>query len=98
MLAQKLIPKKEIGNLMNEHHQILRDDLKISTSKIETMINVALKAGAYGAKINGSGGGGCMFAYAPEDPERVAESINKVGGRSYIVHCDTGTKLEIERK
>ncbi len=34
------------------------------------MIAAALDAGALGAKINGSGGGGCMFAYAPPIPKR----------------------------
>ncbi len=34
-----------------------------------------LDAGAYGAKINGSGGGGCMFAYAPASPEKVKAAI-----------------------
>ena len=37
----------------------------------EAMIAAALDAGAFGAKINGSGGGGCMFAYAPDRPEIV---------------------------
>ena len=28
-------------------------------------------------KINGSGGGGCMFAYVPNNPEAIAEAIKK---------------------
>jgi len=45
---------------------------------------------AFGAKINGSGGGGTMFAYAPEKPERVAENIEKAGGKAYIINVDSG--------
>jgi galactokinase len=68
--------------------------LKISTPKIERMLESALKAGAYGGKINGSGGGGCMFVYAPNNPEDVADAIRKEGGRPYIVQIDEGTRTE----
>ena len=44
-----------------------------------------------GGKINGSGGGGCMFAYAPNNSEAIAEAIKKAGGKSYIVQADEGT-------
>ncbi len=84
----------EFGALLTEHHNILRDGLKISTAKIDTMIQAALDAGAYGAKINGSGGGGCMFAYCPENPERVVEAVQQAGGYAYVVHVDKGLFVE----
>ena len=80
-----------IGALLTEHHTVLRDILKVSTPKIESMLNVALEAGAMGGKISGSGGGGCMFAYAPGNSNEVAEAIEKVGGEAYIVTSDKGT-------
>jgi galactokinase len=46
-----------------------------------------------GGKINGSGGGGCMFAYAPNNPEAIAEAIENMGGKSYIVGGDRGTVI-----
>jgi galactokinase len=82
-----------IGGLLTKHHAILRDVLKVSTSKIEAMLEAALNAGALGGKINGSGGGGCMFAYAPKNPEAVAEAIEKVGGKVYIVESTGGSAL-----
>ena len=82
-----------IGQLLSDHHQVLRDVLNVSTPKIESMLNAALNAGALGGKINGSGGGGCMFAYSPESPEKVAEAIESVGGKAYIIQSDKGTKL-----
>ena len=84
-----------IGSLLNDHHTILRDDLYVSTNKIEAMINAAINAGAFGGKINGSGGGGCMFAYAPEEPEAVAHAIESVGGKAYIIYADDGTNVLI---
>jgi len=82
-----------IGKLLTEHHVILRDILKVSTSKIEAMLNVALNAGAFGGKINGSGGGGCMFAYAPKNPEVVAEAIERAGGKAHILESTAGSTL-----
>ncbi|MES2797758.1 MAG: galactokinase family protein [Bacteroidota bacterium] len=82
------------GNLLNKHQDNLRDAKKISTPKIDRMINAALEAGAKGAKINGSGGGGCMFAYAPKNPEKVAEAIEKEGGKAYIITITEGSRIE----
>ena len=82
-----------IGKLLTELHVVLRDIFSISTPRIELMLDAAIKAGALGGKITGSGGGGCMFAYAPNHPEKVAEAIEQAGGKAYIVHSDDGTKL-----
>jgi galactokinase len=91
VLKEKIIDHNKFGQLLNEHHKILRDNLKISTPKIDRMIDAALKAGALGAKINGSGGGGCMFAYAPHNPEVVLEEVKKIAPDSHIVYVDKGT-------
>ena len=88
------LDREKIGFLLNDHHKILRDVLSISTSKIDRMIDAALNAGAYGAKINGSGGGGCMFAYAPVEPEIVLDAIKKISKEAYIVYSDEGTREE----
>jgi galactokinase len=84
----------KIGRLINDHQAALRDVLGISTPKIDRMIEAGLKAGALGGKINGSGGGGCMFVYAPERTDAVAEAIESVGGKAYVVHADKGMSCE----
>lgn len=94
ILQRDSIDRKRIGVLLNRHHAALRDVQKISTPKIERMIDAALHAGAYGAKINGSGGGGCMFAYAPEHADQVAEAIERAGGKAHVVTIDQGTRIE----
>lgn len=93
-LNKKDIDHKLIGTLLNDHQKVLRDVLGISTPKIDGMIEAALNAGAYGAKINGSGGGGCMFAYAPENPRQVYEAISKISDEVYIIYPDEGTREE----
>ncbi len=85
------IDEIRLGNLLNRQHAILRDTLDVSTDKIETMLEAAMRAGAHGGKINGSGGGGCMFAYAPNSAEEVAAAIEQAGGKAYIVHVDKGS-------
>lgn len=94
ILQKQPLDDRRLGELLNEHQSILRDVLKISTSKIDRMLDAAMKAGAFGGKINGSGGGGCMFAYTPEHPERVAEAIERVGGQAYIVSVAAGTRKD----
>ena len=59
--------------------------------QIDRMIEASMDAGAYGAKITGSGGGGCMFALTPEDPNPICEAIRNVGGDAYLVKTDRGT-------
>lgn len=94
LLRAAALDHRKIGTLLSEHQTILRDVLHISTPKIDRMIDAALAAGALGGKINGSGGGGCMFSYAPENPEVVAQAIERAGGKAYIVEPDSGTRVE----
>lgn len=94
MFADNAIHKNRIGELLNIHQESLREAKKVSTPKINRMVEASLKAGALGAKINGSGGGGCMFAYAPNHPEMVAEAIEREGGKPYIIEVDEGTRVE----
>jgi galactokinase len=85
---------QKFGQLLTKQHHVLRDYIQTSTPKIDKMIQEALNAGALGAKINGSGGGGCMFAYAPEKTEQIAEAIEKMGSEVRIIQVDEGVRIE----
>jgi galactokinase len=87
---------EKFGLFLTKQQEILRDYLEVSTLKINKMIDAALNTGALGAKINGSGEGGCIFAYAPEKYEEVAEAIKKVGGKPYIINISEGVKLDLK--
>ena len=93
ILEGKEIDSKKFGSLLNQQHAILRDTLKVSTEKIDAMLEAALSVGAVGGKINGSGGGGCMFVYAPDVADEVVIAIEKAGGKAYIVHSDVGSSF-----
>lgn len=95
LLQNHLVDEAQFGKLLYQHFENLRDYKRTSTPKINRMIEAALAAGALGGKINGSGGGGCMFVYAPNQPQRVAEAIERAGGKAYIVQIDEGTKIEL---
>jgi len=84
-----------LGRLLDRHHEILRDNLHISTPRIEAMLDAARKAGALGGKINGSGGGGCMFAYAPGRTTEVAKAIAAAGGKAYPVEITRGAHADV---
>jgi galactokinase len=84
----------KLGHLLTLHHAQLRDGLDLSTPKIERMLEAAREAGALGGKINGSGGGGTMFAYAPGRQEAVAAAIEREGGVPHIVTIDEGARID----
>ena len=69
-----------LGDLMNQHHEQLRLNLKISPPKIDAIIEAVLEAGACGAKIVGSGGGGCIVAMTNKNnTEELIYAMKKAG-------------------
>ncbi len=84
---------KRLGELLTEHHRHLRDGIGISTPKIERMLDAAMEAGALGGKVNGSGGGGTMFALAPGRQQEVKEALDAAGGNGIIIQPRQGATL-----
>lgn len=52
---------KKAGSLMNENHRILQE-IGVSSKELDQLVDTARKQGAFGAKLTGGGGGGCMVA------------------------------------
>lgn len=81
---------KQVGDCLTASH-ILLQQLGVSTSKLDTMVQSSIAAGAWGAKLSGAGGGDCMIALVPENKRGVVEkAIQKVGGE--IIHVGVNTK------
>lgn len=73
-----------VGHLMNLN-QLLLEKLGVSVAANQRLIEAALDAGALGAKVSGSGGGGIIIALTePEHQSAVAAAIEQAGGRSLI--------------
>ena len=53
---------RRFGHLMVQSHESLRDDYEVSTGKLDAIVEVALDAGAAGARLTGAGFGGCAVA------------------------------------
>ncbi len=83
---------KKLGQLMNAHHKVLKESLQITVPRIDAMIDAAIVAGAYGAKIVGSGGGGSICALSPKGKEeKIIQAIKKAGGQAaYVVKVSQG--------
>jgi len=71
---------KKVGELMNENHHLLQE-IGVSCKELDHLVDVAREQGAWGAKLTGGGGGGCMTALTPEKElqEKVAAAIEKEG-------------------
>ena len=69
---------RKIGRLMNENHGLLQE-IEVSCKELDYLTNLALEHGAFGAKLTGGGGGGCMIALTPgkELQEAVATAMEK---------------------
>ncbi len=84
-----------IGRLMNVNQGLL-DALGVNILELSRLIYSSRKAGAFGAKITGAGGGGCMVALTSSDKcIQVAEAITGEGGKATITKpTEQGLKLD----
>ncbi len=55
---------RKVGELMNENHRLLQE-IGVSSKELDMLVELARKQGAFGAKLTGGGGGGCMVAITP---------------------------------
>lgn len=74
----------QLGRAMNENQALLRQ-LDVSCEEIERVCQLALDAGALGAKLTGGGGGGCVVALAPGREELVLAAWQAAGYSSFLV-------------
>lgn len=55
------------GNLMIASHASLREDFRVSTPELDTLVHALVESGAYGARLTGAGFGGCAVALVAAD-------------------------------
>jgi len=71
---------RKVGSLMDENHRLLQE-IDVSCKELDYLVDLARKRGAFGAKMTGGGGGGCMLAFTPgkDLQEKVASAIENEG-------------------
>jgi mevalonate kinase len=69
-----------VGELMNENHHLLQQ-IGVSHEILDRLVEISIEQGAYGAKLTGGGGGGCMTALTPGKTlqKKVANAIESEG-------------------
>jgi mevalonate kinase len=72
---------KKVGDLMNENQRILQE-LGVSSRELDQLVDIARKQGAFGAKLTGGGGGGCMVALTP-GKEVQGKVVGAIKGAGY---------------
>jgi mevalonate kinase len=78
-----------LGKLMDMNHNLL-ETLGVGHPQLSRLVLAARSTGAFGAKITGAGGGGCMVALAPKNIRaRIAGAIEVFDGRAIITCIDT---------
>jgi len=73
-----------VGRLMNSNQGLL-SELGVSDERNDRINEIALKAGALGAKVTGGGGGGCCIALAKDEKhaKEIADALIKAGFASF---------------
>ncbi|MFC4104707.1 galactokinase [Micromonospora zhanjiangensis] len=72
---------REIGPLLTASHASMRDDFEITVAEVDTAVEAALTAGAYGARMTGGGFGGCVLALADAGfADAVAAAVTRAYG------------------
>ena len=70
-----------VGPLLTASHVSLRDDYEVSCEELDVIVETALSASAFGARMTGGGFGGSAIALVPTDRvELVAQAV----GRAFV--------------
>jgi hydroxymethylglutaryl-CoA reductase len=80
---------ESLGLLMNIAHGLL-NALGVSTAELETLVTIAREAGAMGAKLTGSGGGGSIVALCPGRETEVTAAFAAAGYRTVSLGVGSG--------
>lgn len=75
----------QLGEIMDINHGLLMS-LAVSSPFLDELCSVARHHGAFGAKLTGAGGGGCILALPPPDPQRLVSAFADRGLAPLLVH------------
>jgi mevalonate kinase len=75
---------ERIGRLMDRNQSLLKE-AEVSCPELDFLIDLCRNSGAFGAKLTGSGGGGCMLALTPGKTlqQKVATAVESQGFQAF---------------
>lgn len=88
-----------LGSLLLKNHEYLKK-LEVSNFLLDHLVESAMRAGAYGAKLTGGGMGGCIIALTKDmtDARKVGEVLIKEGAKAvWYFSTDSKELIKIER-
>ncbi|MEM1548141.1 MAG: mevalonate kinase [Thermoproteota archaeon] len=85
----------EAGKLMTLNHLLL-SLLGVSNSRLNSIVWLSISSGAYGAKLTGAGGGGCVLILVDEDSlKKVEEALKNINAPSRVLKTvEEGVSVE----
>jgi len=89
VLAEKPLDLPRLGELLNEHHARLRDDLDASTPRLEELRQAMDAAGAFGSIVQGEGAER-LVVLAPGRTEAVRAQAAVLGASATVVRPSKG--------
>src|SRR5215210_3085734 len=81
----------EVGRLFDESHASLRDDYRVSTPELDTLVGQLRAAGALGARLTGAGFGGAVVAVCQGDEaDRIVDAVRGRYPQAWVVEAVDG--------
>lgn len=84
LAALKNFNLKLLGQCMNHNHELLQE-LGLSCTKLDYIVNNALELGALGAKLTGTGGGGLALILLPDEFDIQSKLINFFNSKKFFI-------------
>ncbi|MBD3193899.1 MAG: hypothetical protein GF317_02510 [Candidatus Lokiarchaeota archaeon] len=82
-----------LGELLNQHHLQLKNNIRITTEKIDHMIDKSIQKGAIAGKINGSGFGGTFFILTNDNKDILIKNFSNLNLKAYSINTSGGVQL-----
>lgn len=85
-----------LGQLMDMQHG-LAHALGVDTPETAALVFEARRAGAFGAKLSGAGGGDCIIALAPDDRRPAVETALQAAGGQIVTAAPNAAGVLVEQ-
>ena len=86
IVALETADDERLGDLLSASHRSLRDDYEVSTPELDRLVELAMEAGALGARLVGGGFGGSIIALGQRGSARdLADRVLQRYGGGHLV-------------